>query len=309
MTSFKSYPTLHLGWRLAVVVWGLFTMGAWLGAAEPLRIVSQTVGTDEIVLALAGPEQIVALSHLAREPVYSAVADEAEAYPQIEHGDAETILKYEPTLVLGADYSRGELLQQIERAGVRVVRIEHYGTLADAFANLRMVAAVIGPAAQAKAERIIADGEARVKALARRLEGVTPVRVIAPSTYGVIGGAETTFQDLCDHAAAENLATTLGGLTGHAQPPVESMLVWPIEKVVLAADSVEEALAPYAKLPPYAYMKAIREKRVALIAPFMLSSVSHHRIAGYEALARALHPEVFARDEGRGAGDGEEGGR
>lgn len=291
--SDPSYPTLHLGWRLAVVLLGLFTMGGRLAADKPLRIVSQSVGTDEIVLALAEPAQIAALSHLARNPEFSAVPQEAAAYPHIEHGDAETILKFEPTLVLAADYSREELIRQIERAGVKVLKIERYGTLADAHANLRLVAAVIGPEAQAKAERIIAEGEARVAALRERLAGVRPVRVIAPSTYGVIGGAGTTFQDLCDHAAAENLATTLGGLQGHAPPPVERMLTWPIERVVLAADSMEEALAPFLKLPPYAYMAAVREKRVALIAPYMLSSVSHHRIEAYEALAQALHPEVF----------------
>ena len=74
--------------------------------ADEIRIVSQTVGTDELLLALAEPEQIAALSHLARDEVYSAVADQAKAYPQLISGDSETILKYRPTLVLGADFSR-----------------------------------------------------------------------------------------------------------------------------------------------------------------------------------------------------------
>ena len=49
------------------------TMGEGLCAENPLptrapvRVVSQTVGTDELLLALAEPEQVAALSHLARE--------------------------------------------------------------------------------------------------------------------------------------------------------------------------------------------------------------------------------------------------
>ena len=82
-------------------------------------------------------------------------------------------------------------------------------------------------------------------------------------------------------------------MVGHQAPPIEQMLNWPIEKVVLAAASVERALRPYEKLPPYPFIEAIKERRVALIKPYMLSSVSHHRIDGYEALARALHPEAF----------------
>ncbi|MCC5025486.1 MAG: ABC transporter substrate-binding protein [Candidatus Synoicihabitans palmerolidicus] len=272
--------------------------GSALYATESVRIVSQTVGTDEIVLAIAEPEQIAALSHLSRHVAYSAVAKEAAAYAQIELGDAETILKYEPTLVLGADYSRTELLDQIERAGVRVMRLSDYGSLAAAYRTLRLVAKAIGPHAEAKAEALIGESQVRVHRLEKQLEGVTLVNVIAPSTYGVIGGDQTTFQDMCDHSGAINLATTLGGLVGHQAPPVERMLTWPIDFVVLAGPSVDEALQPYAKLPPYPYLAVVQERRVALIEPYMLNSVSHYRIDGYEALARALHPEAFAMTKG-----------
>jgi iron complex transport system substrate-binding protein len=98
---------------------------------------------------------------------------------------------------------------------------------------------------------------------------------------------------MCDHAGAINLAATLGGLRGHQPPPNERMLTWPIDAVVLASDDVESALKPYLTLPPYQFMTAVKERRVALIAPYMLSSVTHYRVAGYECLARALHPELF----------------
>jgi iron complex transport system substrate-binding protein len=262
-------------------------------AASPIRVVSQSVGTDELLLALAEPAQIAALSHYAREPAFSAVATEAGKYPMLGRGDAETILKFKPTLVLAANYSRVELIEQVRRAGVRVLVIEHYANLDDAFANLRLLARELGGEAPARAERIVADGKARVRALAVALAGRPRVRVIAPSTYGVVGGAGTTFQDLCDHAGAENLAATLGKLVGHQAPPNEQMLTWPIDQVVVAGDSVAQALDPFKKLPPYQFMPAVRAGRAALIQPYMLSSVTHHRVEGYEMLARALHPEAF----------------
>ena len=76
---------------LSVFICGYFFCA--ISSAEPVRVVSQTVGTDELLLAVAAPEQIAALSHIAREPSFSAVAEEARAYPAIEVGDAETILK------------------------------------------------------------------------------------------------------------------------------------------------------------------------------------------------------------------------
>jgi len=262
-------------------------------AAPPVRVVSQTVGTDELLLALAKPEQVAALSHLATEANFSAVAEEAKRFPKLVQGDAETILKFKPTLVLAADYSRGELIEQVRRAGVRVISFDHYLTLADAYANLRLLAHELGGEAPARAERIVADCEARVRALAVKLAGAKPVRVIAPSTYGIIGGADTTFQDQCDHAGAINLAATLGKITGHQAPPNEQMLTWPVDMVVVAGHDAAAALAPYRDLPPYQFMAAVRDGRAALLKPWMLSSVSHHRVDAYETLARALHPEVF----------------
>lgn len=276
----------------------LFFVLLWVGAlgapaAEQVRVVSQFVGGDELLLALAEPGQIAGLSHLAHEAEFSAVAEEAKKYPQVVRGDAEAVLKYAPTLVLFADYSRGELVEQIRRTGIKTIVFERYHNLEDAFANLRLLAKELGPKAEARAEAIVADSEVRLRVLAERLKNVKPVRVIAPSTYGVVGGADTTFQDMCDHAGAINLAATLGGLRGHEPPPNEKMLTWPIDKVVVAGKSVDEALAPFLALPPYKFLAAVKEKRAALIEPYMLSSVTHHRVEGYERLARELHPGAF----------------
>jgi iron complex transport system substrate-binding protein len=278
-----------------------FTLLLWLAAVllargEPnaVRVVSQTVGTDELLLALAEPSQIAALSHLSRESVYCAVADEAKNYPQLSPTcDLEGVLQFHPTLILCANYSRIELVTQARRAGLRVIVFEKYRTIEDAYENLRLLARELGPAAEARAERIITDCERRIADLHKRLEGAKLVRVIAPSTYGMIPGDDSTFQDLCDHAGAENLAFTLGKLHGHEAPPNEQMLAWPVDRVVLSGDNAEQALAVFRQIPPYQFMPAVKEGRVALLKHYQLSCVTHYRIAGYEQLARALHPERF----------------
>ncbi|MDR1010314.1 MAG: ABC transporter substrate-binding protein [Opitutaceae bacterium] len=264
-------------------------------AASPqTRVVSQTVGNDELLLAVAAPGQIAALSHLSRDPEFAADTGRATAFPNLpKNATAETILSFSPTLVLFTDYSRPELVEQVRRAGVRVVIIDRYFSLEDAFANLRLIARELGPEAETRAETVIAGCLRRVAALREKLAGATPVRVIAPSTYGLIPGDQSTFQDLCDHAAAENLAATLGHLHGHQPPPSEKMLTWPVDKVVLVGTNAAAALAPFKKLPPYQYMSAVRESRVALLAPWQISCVSHLRVDAYERLARELHPELF----------------
>lgn len=282
MRAFRLVVLICLGWL------------APLRAADAARVVSQTVGGDELLLAVAAPEQIAALSHLARDAQFSAVAEEAKTFAQLApNGDAEGVLKVAPTLVLFADYSRPELVAQVRRAGVKVLVLDRYATLADAHANLRAIASELGDAAEARAETIIARDTARLATLAEKLRDRRRVRVIAPSVYGVIPGADTNVQDLCDHAGAENLAATLGGLRGHAKTPAESLLVWPVERVIVAGPDAETALAPFRALPPFQFLDAVKNGRVALLDPWQLSCVSHRRIEAYERLARALHPEAF----------------
>ncbi|WP_404421211.1 ABC transporter substrate-binding protein [Nibricoccus sp. IMCC34717] len=268
----------------ATVCWG----------ATANRVVSQTVGTDEILLAIADADEVAALSHLATNREFSAVAEQAAGFPRLQaNADAEGILAHRPSLVLFADYSRIDLRTQVHRSGVRILVFDRYATLQDTYDNLRLLARDMGPHASEKAERVIAETERRVGMLKLRLAGVRPTRVIAPSTYGLLPGDDTTFQDICDHAGAENLGTTLGHLTGHAPQPTEEMLEWPIETVVVAGENAEAALKPLREVAPYRYLDAVKQGRAAVIAPWHMSCVSHLRVDAYEQLARALHPERF----------------
>jgi iron complex transport system substrate-binding protein len=277
----------------ALFAWLILLLAQGLAAAPaPIRVVSQTVGTDELLLALAEPGQIAALSHLARDDDYCVAAAEARRYPSLpSNGDAESVLRFNPTLVLCADYTRAEMVAQLRRSGTRVVIFDRYFTLADSYENLRMLGRELG--SEKRAERIIAGCEARVAALEARLQHTRKVQVIAPSTFGMIPGSQSTFQDLCDHAGADNLACTLGHIVGHGVQPSEAMLTWPVDCVVVAGANIGSALAPFRTLPPYEFMPAVKAGRAVLLPPAQLSCVSHLRVEGYEILARELHPEAF----------------
>ncbi len=267
--------------------WLLLLCALAVFAGAPGRVVSQTVGTDELLLALADPGQIAALSHLSRDPEYCAVSGEAEKYPRLVLGDAETILRYRPDLVLVSSYTRPELLAQLRRSGVRVLSFERFNSLEEVYGNLRTLGEALDR--RPRAEALVKACQARVSALAARLKGVAPKRVLVPSVYGYIAGRGTTFQDLCDHAGALNVAAE-AGLVGHAPAPSEAMLAWKVDFLVLARP---ESLAQIRAQSPYKFMEVAQAGRYVTLEGTYLSSVSHHRIAGYEALARALHPERF----------------
>ena len=260
-----------------------------LTAARPQRVVSQAVGMDELLLALADPGQIAALSHISQDGHFSPVAAEAKRFPAIKDSDAESVLRFRPDLVLAASFTRPETLALLRRAGVRLVVLERFDTLEDVYASLRILGRELDQVA--RAETLITQCQARVQALAMRLKGARPVRVLSAGLYPFTSGAGTTFQDLCDHAGAVNVASE-AGLKGHAPTPSEKLLVWNIEVLVASAED-DGIRARLGEIPHYRALPAFKAGRLVVLPGPMMSSVSHHRIAAYEALARALHPERF----------------
>lgn len=259
-------------------------------AGAPKQVVSQTAGTDEMLMALADPGQIAALSVLARNPDYCHDTAEAMKFPQLGASDAEAILRFHPDLVLMASYSRPETIVQIRRAGIPVIVLDHFDSLEDTYADLRLIGQALGHLDRANA--LILSLQARVGALSKRLEGVVPTRLMAPSSYGYIAGRDTTFDDLCRHAGAVNVAAE-AGLEGHAPIPAEKVLAWKVDQLVLEGPDRAAALARVRQIAPFKYMEAAIQGRCVLLSESLLSTVSQYRVDAYEALARAVHPDRF----------------
>jgi len=121
--------------------------------AQAARVVSLNLCTDEFLTLLA-PEQIVALSPLARDPSLSMVAAQAAHLPWVR-ADAEAVLALRPDLVLAGPYGAQTTLQALERRGVRVERTVLPDDFAGIRAETRRLAALLG--APARGEALLAQ--------------------------------------------------------------------------------------------------------------------------------------------------------
>jgi iron complex transport system substrate-binding protein len=268
----------------------LLLLPALLWSGAPRRVVSQTVGTDDLLLALAAPGQIAALSHLARDERYSPSFQAARQVACLTNGEAEDILSYNPDLVLVASYTQVEVVNLLRRAKVNLLIIEKFETLEDLYANTRRIGKALDR--EARAEALIAQWQQRVAALRRRLQGVKPVRVLAVGLYPFTAGAETSFQDLCEHAGAINVAAE-AGLKGHVPTPGEQVLSWRTDVLVAPGEPGLDMLARLKELAPYKFLPALKQGRVVELPGALMAATSQARIDAYERLAKALHPERF----------------
>lgn len=266
----------------------ILILPALLWAGRPMRVVSQTVGTDELLVALAGPGQIAALSHLARDPDFAPDPRTNAKFPCLRNGGAEDILRFRPDLVLAAAYTAPETLTILRRANVNLVVLDRFESLEDLFDSARRIGAALGR--RERAEELIGQWKARVADLDRRLRGVRPVRVLSVGLYPFTAGLGTTFQDMCDHAGAVNVAAE-HGIRGHQPTPGEKVLTWNVD--VLVTDKGERMGERLKAMAPYKYLGALRRGNLVEIPGPLMSATSQARLDAYEWLARALHPEAF----------------
>ena len=170
--------------------------------AAPRRVVSFNVCTDQLVVALADPAQIAALSPYATDPAMSVVAERARAFHQVAW-QAESTIPLDPDLILLSAADRAVTRRMVTALGFRVADVDLVSDIEAARAQIRQVAALLG-----RPERGAALVE-EVDAARTRLAAVPHPRA---STGLLVGHAGYT-------AGPSSLAAALMAAAGLRPPP------------------------------------------------------------------------------------------
>ncbi len=263
---------------------------------RPARVVSATLSTDEILLALLEPSELHAVTHFALDPGVSNVARRAREVARVVTGDPEQVVALAPDVVFADPVGKPESRELLRRVGVPVLTVPGCHTLDDVRRNVRWVGAWVG--AEERAEALVARMDRTVEDVARRVEGASPPRVLLYNRGGFTAGAGTLFDELVRLAGGRNAAAE-AGIVGHATLPVERALALDPD-VVLTTDYRADGRArdvferaPLADDPVWREARAVRGGRVWALDQRHVLSTSHHVAEAAPEIARLLHPERF----------------
>ena len=137
-----------------VMLAALLVSARTYGADKPQRVASLSLCVDELLLSLAEPTQVIAVSRLAADPRYSRVWQQAQ-HTQQHDGLAEQLVVLRPDLLLAAEYEQGKATTLLRQLGYDVRIVATATTLTDFPAQLREVATWLG--AEARAEALLAN--------------------------------------------------------------------------------------------------------------------------------------------------------
>jgi iron complex transport system substrate-binding protein len=200
---------------LCIVLWAVVARAD----AAPKRVVSFNLCADQLVVALADPEQIAGLSPYATDAGLSVVADKARAFRKADW-QAESTILLEPDLVIVGPNDRSVTRRMLTSQGLRVVETGFVSDFESARKQIRDMATLLGH--PERGDKLIADLE-RARARLAAAAGKSDRTALVVERGGYTQGPASLAATLLGEAGLKPPAGAPAGYGGFI--PLEKFLV------------------------------------------------------------------------------------
>jgi iron complex transport system substrate-binding protein len=221
--------------RLAATILALFLSFVQSSFATdmtvPARIVSINMCTDQLLLDLAKPSQIVGLSPFARDKNLSWFAAKAEGLPLLS-GTAEEIMTIKPDLIVADRYTKRATREFIRARGAPLEEFDTVLTLAESRRQILRFGDITG-AKQGAAERV-AELDAAVAAL-KAVSLQSGLSILPLSRRGWVTGGRSLVGEILKEAGLRNAADDLGFSNG-GFASLETIIALKPDALLISAD-------------------------------------------------------------------------
>jgi ABC-type Fe3+-hydroxamate transport system substrate-binding protein len=253
---------------------------------RPQRVASINLSADEVLVAILPPERLVSVTRWADAPGTSNVVGRVPpGVHRFEKADMEQLVALRPELVVVSEYTDADFLKQLERSGLRVHRMLGLDTLAGVRGAILDLGRAVGE--DAAARRLVAEYDAKLAELGRRLAGAPKPRVLYWSG-NMTAGSGTAIGALVEAAGAVNLGREMG-IAGIAPPGAERAFVANPDVLLVGTwPGSKEALTDH---PLLSQLAAVRAGRIVALHTELLVALSQYTADAAWELAHLLHPD------------------
>lgn len=204
-----------------------------LREGKPQRVVSLNPCTDALAAELAGPGQLVAISHFSLDPAASSMDVRVARQFRATGGTVEEVLALDPDLVVAGSFMPPATRRALERLGIRVETFGIASSVGQSQDQVRQMAALLGheQAGEALARRI---GSA--VAASRPVGGEPRLSAVLWQPGGIVPGEATLIGELMREAGLASHSAALG-MAQADYLPLEVLLADPPQLLLVAGDS------------------------------------------------------------------------
>jgi iron complex transport system substrate-binding protein len=197
--------------------------------AKPGRLVSANLCADQLLLALADPGDIAALSPFARDPALSFLWGKALAFPT-SRASAEELIELKPKLVLVGSFDSRHARAMLETKKIPFLLLEPWRELEQGRTQIRQVATQLGQRDRGEDLLSLIDKSiARLAAFATRSTSRRSALVLHRRGYVLHAGV---IVELAGIAGLKNAAEGMG-IAESTTVPLERIVVSPPDFLIV----------------------------------------------------------------------------
>ncbi|MHB1629013.1 MAG: ABC transporter substrate-binding protein [Bacilli bacterium] len=260
---------------------------------KPTRIVSLTLGTDEILTALVPLSEIVGVDYYATQPIWSHITGLVEQHHLRVLGSstgepsAEELVKLHPNLILAADYDSPKLIQQLTHLKIPVYEFTSFNSIGSIESHILTIGRMVGYGTRAQA--IVHDMQQELAKL-KKTAPKKKLTVLYYTSYQntiSIAGAQTTGNSIIKAAGGVNVAASL---SGWATVSAEKVLAYNPDVIIIPNDSGKQKLQlkQFLRNPVFKSLRAVRNHHVYTASDGNLSAVSQYIVLGVQDVQKML---------------------
>ncbi|MCR5177089.1 MAG: ABC transporter substrate-binding protein [Anaerovibrio sp.] len=272
---------------------------------KPSRVVTLTMGTDNIVLGLAKPDRMIACNTNLDDPHSSNVVELARQIPnRVRHPKLEELVALQPDLVIAADWGNHDFVQSLRDMGINVLVVRGAKNLDDIRENIRLIAAALGE--PEKGPQLIARMDEQLAALKDKVDRLVPQNqrkcVALISLVQNYGGKDCVFDEKCQWAGVVN-GLAEAGLNRGNKLTKEMLLKINPDIILLPSFSAHGSFDnqgfkdKYLKDPSMQQIKAITDDGIREPRDAYIYASSQDFCFGAQEIAYAAYGDEFALEE------------
>lgn len=265
----------------------------------PQRIVSLTLGSDEILFSLVGKSRLVSLTRYADDEGISNIAAEAKGVGARTTMDMiENIIALAPDLVILDTWADVNYIKQLRDSGITVYAFRTPNNIDEQKMVIAELAHLVG--ADGKGQEIINWMDEKLKAVEDKLSALKPGQKLTVMDYGELGssGKGTNFDDIVTRAGLINVISR-AGIEGWPMISKEKIIEFNPDIIILpswyydANNSFESMRDSLVNDPSLQTVSAIKNGRIISVPNPHISAISQYVVLAVEDVATAAYPGLF----------------
>lgn len=270
----------------------------------PQRIMTLSMGLDNVVLGLVPPEKMVAINYLADDQKSSNIVKYGQQIQQkIKKPSVERIMSLRPEVVFVNVWTDSTIITSLRDLGVRVIVLNNPKDIEGVRKNIRAVSQVLQM--ETKGNELIGKMDAKLEDIHKKLEkhiAKGKKNVVLLSLMTSYGGSGCIYDDMCKEAGVINGISAIGLKNGQALSK-EMFLKTKAELILMpvyndhGSFDTEGFIKQYTDDPALQPVPAIKNKSFYFPREGYTYNTSQDVVFGVQEIAYAAYGEDFAQED------------